>query len=358
VSLLTVERGSARQQRLKLAGLAALALLAVAIPFSFGPYRVSQFTLVLIYAIAVLGLNLLVGYSGQISLGHGAFFCLGAYTGAILLDKTSIPHLLTVPAAGLVCFAAGLALGLPALRLRGLYLALVTLAIAIATPVLIKRFDGLTGGSQGITVDQPKAPASLGLADDQFLYFLALVVAVPLFWFASGIVRRNVGRALIAMRDDETAACTMGVNLATFKTRAFGLSAAYAGVAGSLFTFANGFVAPESFTLTVSFAFLAAIVVGGLATVAGALFGALFIVFVPVWSSDVDEALSGVIYGATLIACMYVFRGGIMGLLRSAWARLVEVQGSTTGRDEDEVAEVAVANADRRAGAGAGGVRS
>ena len=127
----------------------------MAIPFFFGPYRVSQFTLVLIYAVAVLGLNLLVGYSGQISLGHGAFFCLGAYTGAILLDRTSIPYLLTIPAAGLVCFAAGLALGLPALRLRGLYLALVTLAIAIATPVLIKRFDGLTGGSQGITVEQP-----------------------------------------------------------------------------------------------------------------------------------------------------------------------------------------------------------
>ena len=182
-------------------------------------------------------------------------------------------------------------------------------------------------------------------------------MALPLFWFASGIVRRNVGRALIAMRDDETAARTMGVNLATFKTRVFGLSAAYAGVAGSLFTFANGFVAPESFTLTVSFAFLAAIVVGGLATVAGALFGALFIVFVPVWSSDVDEALSGVIYGATLIACMYVFRGGIMGLLRTGWAHVVGVQGSTKGRSEDEVAEVAVAGADRRTGAGAGGVR-
>jgi branched-chain amino acid transport system permease protein len=358
VSLLTVERGSARQKRLKLAGLAALAVLAVALPFLFGPYRVSQFTLVLIYAIAVLGLNLLVGYSGQISLGHGAFFCLGAYTGAILLDKTSIPHLLTVPAAGLVCFAAGLALGLPALRLRGLYLALVTLAIAIATPVLIRRFDSLTGGSQGISVDQPQAPSALGLADDQFIYFLTLVVAAPLFWLAAGMVRRDVGRALIAVRDDETAAKTMGVNLAAFKTRAFGLSAAYAGVAGSLFVFANGFVAPESFALTVSFAFLAAIVVGGLATVAGALFGALFIVFVPVWSSDVNEALSGVIYGAALIACMYVFRSGIMGLLRSGFARVVEVKGSTTGRIDDEVDEVAVADAGDRAGTGAGSVRS
>jgi branched-chain amino acid transport system permease protein len=341
----------------KPAGLLALAVLALLLPFFFGPYRVSQFTLVLIYAIAVLGLNLLVGYSGQISLGHGAFFCLGAYTGAILLDRTGLPYLLTVPAAALVCFAAGLALGLPALRLRGLYLALVTLAIAIATPVLIKRFDGLTGGSQGITITQPKAPAWMGLDDDQFLYLLALVVAVPLFWLAAGMVRRDVGRALVAMRDDETAARTMGINLATYKTRAFGLSAAYAGVAGALFTFANGFVAPESFTLTVSFAFLAAIVVGGLATVAGAVFGALFIVFVPVWSSDVDEALSGVIYGATLIACMYVFRGGIMGLLRSGWGRLVEGEGSTRGRSEDDVAKVAVDESDRRAGAGARGVR-
>jgi branched-chain amino acid transport system permease protein len=330
-------------------GLAAVLAVAVAIPFLFGPYRVSQFTLVIIYAIAVLGLNLLVGYSGQISLGHGAFFCLGAYTGAILLDRTAIPHLLTVPAAGIVCFAAGFALGLPALRLRGLYLALVTLAIAIATPVLIKKFDDLTGGSQGLTVDQPKPASWSGLADDQTLYFIALIVAIPVFWFASGVVRRGVGRALIAMRDDETSARTMGVNLATFKTRAFGLSAAYAGVAGALFTFANGFVAPESFTLTVSFAFLAAVVIGGLATVAGAVFGALFIVFVPVWSSDVDEALSGVIYGATLIACMYVFRGGIMGLLRRV---------PTQGRNEDEVAEVAVAGDDRGAGARADSVRT
>ena len=251
-----------------------------------------------------------------------------------------------------MCFAAGLALGLPALRLRGLYLALVTLALAIATPVLIKRFDGLTGGSQGLTVDQPAPPSWSGLADDQNLYFIALIAAVPLFWFAAGVVRRGSGRALIAMRDNETAARTMGVNLATFKTRAFGFSAAYAGIAGALFTFANGFVAPESFTLTVSFAFLAAIVVGGLATVAGAVFGAFFIVFVPVWTSDVDEALSGVIYGATLIACMYAFRGGVMGVLRSAWT------WSTKGRNEDEVAEVAVAGDGRRAGAGAGSVRS
>jgi branched-chain amino acid transport system permease protein len=358
VTKLSVERGSPQLRRLKLAGLALLLLVALTIPFFFGPFRVSQFTLALVYAVAVLGLNLLVGYSGQISLGHGAFFALGAYTCAIMLDRWNAPHLVTIPAAALVCFLAGLALGLPALRLHGLYLALVTLAIAIATPVLIRRFDDLTGGSQGIAIEQPQAPAWSGLADDQFLYVLTLLFAAPLFWLAAGMVRRDVGRALIAIRDDETAAKTMGVNLAIFKTRAFGLSAAYAGVAGALFVFANGFVAPESFTLVVSFSFLAAVVVGGLATVAGAVFGALFIVFVPVWSSDVDEALSGVIYGAALIACMYVFRGGIMGLLRSVFARIVEVKGPTTGRSDDEVAAVAVDGADRRAGAGAGSVRS
>jgi branched-chain amino acid transport system permease protein len=357
MTLLTVERDSPKHKRLKLVGLALLVLLAVIVPFLFGPYRVSQFTLALVYAVAVLGLNLLVGYSGQISLGHGAFFAVGAYTCAILLDRTGIHYLLTIPAAALVCFAAGLALGLPALRLRGLYLALVTLAIAIATPVLLRRFDSLTGGSQGLAVEQPTAPGWSGLADDQFLYFLALVVAVPMFWFAAGLVRRDVGRSLIALRDDETAAKTMGVNLATFKTRAFGLSSAFAGIAGALFVFNNGFVAPESFTLVVSFSFLAAVVVGGLATIAGALFGALFIVFVPVWSADVNDALSGVIYGAALIACMYAFRSGIMGLLRAGFARLVEVKGSTMGRVDDEVEKVPVADADRRAGAGAGGVR-
>jgi branched-chain amino acid transport system permease protein len=345
-------------RRMRLAAWGVVLVLAVLLPFYFGAYRVGQFTQAMALAIAVLGLNLLVGYSGQISLGHGAFFALGAYTSAIAISDLGVPYLLTLPIAGAVCALAGFLLGLPALRLRGLYLALVTLALAIATPVLIKRFDNLTGGSQGLTVPQPKPPSWSGLADDQTLYFIALIVAIPMFWFAAGVVRRGTGRALIAMRDDETAARTMGVNLATYKTRAFGLSAAYAGIAGSLFTFANGFVAPESFTLTVSFAFLAAIVVGGLATVAGALFGAFFIVFVPVWSSDVDEALSGVIYGATLIACMYVFRGGVMGVLRSAWHRLTEARASTKGRSDDEVTEVAVGGDGRRAGAGAGRVRS
>jgi branched-chain amino acid transport system permease protein len=304
------------EQRLRLAAYGFVLLVAIAIPFWFGSYRVGQFTLVLAYSVAVLGLNLLVGYGGLISLGHGAFFALGAYTSAILIEKAGLPHLATVPIAAVVCFAAGLVLGLPALRIRGLYLALVTLAVAIAVPQLIKRFDGLTGGTQGLNVAQPTAPSWIPLADDQFLYFLTLALAIPMFVLAANLVRGRIGRALVAMRESEVAAKTMGVDLARLKTSAFAVGAMYAGVAGALYVFSIGFVAPESFTLTVSFAFLAAIVVGGLATIGGAIFGALFIEFVPVYASDVSDALAGVIYGSVLIAFMYALRGGVMGLLR------------------------------------------
>lgn len=308
----------------------ALAALAVLIPFLFGPYRVGQFTLVLVYAVAVLGLNLLVGYSGQISLGHGAFFALGAYTAALLIDKSGVPYLLTVPAAGALCFVVGYLFGIPALRLRGLYLALVTLGLAIATPQLIKRFDGLTEGTQGLTVDQPASPGWLPLEDDQFLYLLCLVVAAVMFLVAWNLMRGQVGRSVKAVRDGEIPASTLGVNLATTKTRMFALSAGYAGVAGALYVFAIGFVAPEAFTLTVSFAFLAAIVVGGLATISGAIFGALFIEFVPVYASDVNDALTGVVYGGVLIAFMWLLPDGAAGLVR----RLGNLIGRRGGDEE------------------------
>jgi branched-chain amino acid transport system permease protein len=302
----------------------ALLVVAIAIPFMFGPYRVGQFTLVLAYAVAVLGLNLLVGYNGQISLGHGAFFALGAYTAALLIEKASVPYLLTLPAAGALCFAAGFLFGVPALRLRGLYLALVTLGLAIAMPQLIKRFDGLTEGTQGLVVAQPESPSWLPLADDQFLYLLTLVVAALMFALAWNLTRGQLGRSIKAVRDGEIPASTLGVNLSATKTRVFAMSAAYAGVAGALYVFAIGFVAPEAFTLTISFAFLAAIVVGGLATISGALLGALFIEFVPVYASDVNDALTGVIYGGVLIAFMWILPEGAAGLprrVRELWER-------------------------------------
>ena len=298
-------------------------VLAVLLPFFFSSYRVSQFTLVLAYAVAALGLNLLVGYSGQISLGHGAFFALGAYTTAILVAENGWPHLATVPVAAAICFAAGFGFGIPALRLHGLYLALVTLGLAVAMPQLIKRFDGLTGGTQGLSAPPPAVPGFLDfLAADQWIYLLNLAIAVVMFVLAAGIVRGRVGRALVAVRDNQIAARTFGVDLARYKTRAFALSAAYAGVGGAMFATSIGFVAPESFGLALSFSFLAAIVVGGLATVSGAIFGALFIEFVPVYAADVNEALAAVIYGGVLVVFMYVLPTGVVGLLRRLGARV------------------------------------
>jgi branched-chain amino acid transport system permease protein len=328
-------------QRWRIALGCALVLVALVIPFMFGPYRVGQFTLVLAYAVAVLGLNLLVGYNGQISLGHGAFFALGAYTAALLIEKASVPYLLTLPAAAAVCFAAGFLFGVPALRLHGLYLALVTLGLAIAMPQLIKRFDGLTEGTQGLVVEQPVAPSWLPLEDDQFLYLLTLVVAAVMFLLAWNLTRGQLGRSIKAVRDGEIPASTLGVNLAATKTRVFAVSAAYAGVAGALYVFAIGFVAPEAFTLTISFAFLAAIVVGGLATISGALLGALFIEFVPVYASDVNDALTGVIYGGVLIAFMWVLPEGAAGLPRRLRALRARRDRRAEARTEKEPAPVA-----------------
>ena len=332
-------------KRVRLAAWGVVLLLAVLLPFFFNAYRVGQFTQAMALAIAVLGLNLLVGYSGQISLGHGAFFALGAYASAISIEDLGVPYLLTLPIAGAICAVAGFLLGLPALRLRGLYLALVTLGVAIATPQIIKRADGLTGGTQGLSIEKITAPAWSGLADDQWLYFVTLVVAAVMFVLAAFLVRGRVGRALVAIRDNEIAARTMGVDLARFKTGTFAVSAMYAGVGGALFTLPIGFLAPESFPLALSFAFLAAIVVGGLATIAGALFGALFIEFVPVYAADVDEALAGVIYGGVLILFMYLLPGGVMGLVR----RISSTKATPRGTDH------AQAGAGHRLGGGAAG---
>ena len=335
-------------KRIRMAGWGLVIVLAVLLPFFFGTYRVGQFTQAMALAIAVLGLNLLVGYSGQISLGHGAFFALGAYVSAISILDLGVPYLLTLPLAGLACGVAGFLIGIPALRLRGLYLALLTLGLAIATPQIIKRAEGLTGGTQGLSVDKVTAPAWSGLADDQWLYFVTLAVTAAMFVLAAFLVRGRVGRALVAIRDNEIAARTMGVDLARYKTGAFAVSSAYAGLGGALFTLPIGFLAPESFPLALSFAFLAAIVVGGLATIAGALFGALFIEFVPVCAADVDEALAGVIYGGVLILFMYVAPGGVMGLLRRVSTKKEGPRGS-----DDAQAGADHQLGDRAAGAGA-----
>jgi branched-chain amino acid transport system permease protein len=225
-----------------------------------------------------------------------------------------VPHLVTLPIAAGVAFLLGLALGLPAMRLRGLYLALVTLAIAIFLVPLLKRFEEVTGGSMGLTLPKPAPPAWTGLAEDQWLYFLVLAVALIAFGLAAGLLRSRVGRALHAIRDNEAAAEVMGVRLSYYKTLAFAWSAMFAGAAGCVYTWVIGFVSPDSFVVTLSITLLAGIVVGGLGSQSGPLFGALFVMFVPSISQDVNKAAPGVIFGLLIIAVMYVAPTGLAGL--------------------------------------------
>ena len=309
---------------------AALAL-ACALPFALSGFRAFQFTQVGIYAIALLGLNILTGYNGQISLGHGAFYAIGAYTTAIMLDKWNVPYGLTIPVAGLVCLVAGFLFGIPALRLEGLYLALATFALALAVPQILKYFEHWTGGSQGIVLSRPEAPAGLTLTPDQWLYFMTLGVLVVLFVLSANLLRGRTGRAIVAIRDNPIAAQAMGVNTALYKSLTFGVSAAYTGVAGALSAVAVAFVAPDTFNVFLSITLLVGIVVGGLASISGAIFGALFIQFVPNWAQDISKAAPWAIYGIFLIVFMYTMPRGIAGSLKLVLNRLARASGGAGG---------------------------
>lgn len=327
VSALTTAReragvAAAAPPRWAVAAVVLLGALACALPLLVSNFRLFQFTQVFIYAIALLGLNILTGYNGQISLGHGAFYALGAYTGAIMMDRWNVGYGWTIPAAGALCLVVGFLFGIPALRLEGLYLALATFALALAVPQILKYFEHWTGGSQGIVLSKPEAPLHLPLNPDQWLYFLTLAVLIVLFVLAGNLLRGRTGRAIVAIRDNPIAAEAMGVNTALYKSLTFGVSAAYTGVAGALSALAIAFVAPDAFNIFLSLSFLVGIVIGGLASVAGAILGALFIQFVPNWAQDISKAAPWAIYGVFLIVFMYAMPRGVAGAGRMVLARL------------------------------------
>ena len=304
--------------------LALVLFAACALPFLVSNYRTFQFTLVLVYSIALLGLNILTGYNGQISLGHGAFYAIGAYTAAMLIDKFGVPYWATLPAAGAVCLLAGFLFGLPALRLEGLYLALATFALGVSLPQLLKyhHFEKWTGGVQGIVIAKPDPPFGLPLNPDQWLYYFTLAVTLVMFVLAWNLLRGRVGRALVAIRDQHVAAEAMGVNTSIYKSLAFGVSAMYTGVAGALGAIAIQFVAPDSFNIFLSITLLVGIVIGGLASISGAIYGALFIQFVPNIADDISKAAPWAIFGLFLIASVYVMPAGVAGAIRMGMARL------------------------------------
>ena len=309
--------------RRQLIVVAVMLALACALPFLVSNYRTFQFTLVLVYAIALLGLNILTGYNGQISLGHGAFYAIGAYCAAILMDKFGVPYWATLPVAGAVCLIAGFLFGLPALRLEGLYLALATFALGVSLPQLLKyhHFEKWTGGVQGLVISKPEPPFGLPLSPDQWLYFFSLVVALVMFWLARNLLRGRIGRAIVAIRDHHVAAEAMGIHTAMVKSLTFGVSAMYTGIAGALGAIAVQFVAPDSFNIFLSIVFLVGIVIGGLASITGALYGALFIQFVPNIADELSKAAPWAIFGVFLIGFVYLMPAGVAGAIRMALAR-------------------------------------
>jgi branched-chain amino acid transport system permease protein len=298
--------------------IAAAVIVAVAVPFLLKSFFVFQLTLV------ILGLNLLTGFDGQFSLGHSAFYGIGAYTAAILMDQADLSYYWTLPCAGAVCFTVGFLFGLPALRLQGLYLALATFALATAMPQILKfrPLEPLTGGVQGIAILKPDPPPGVPLNADQWLYFFTLAVLLVMFAGASNLVRSRSGRAIMAIRDHPTAAATMGINAALYKTLTFGVSALYTGIAGALGAIAVQFVAPDSFTFLLSVSLLVGLVVGGVGSIPGSLFGGLFVLFVPNIAERVSTGLAGAIYGVILLLVIFVMPSGAAGFVRFAAARL------------------------------------
>lgn len=317
----------------RLLWLAALIVATVAAPFVLSGYHVFQLTQITVYAIAIVGLNMLTGYSGQISLGNGAFYALGAYVSVILMMHFNVPYWITPPLAGGVCFVIGVLFGRAVTRLEGLYLALATYGLAIATPQVLKlkELDEYTGGPQGIVLDKPVSPMPGLVNDDQWLYFFCVGVAAVLFVIAWNVLRGRTGRALIALRDHPIAAGTMGIDVPAYKAAAFGLSAMYTGVAGALSALVAGFIGPDSFQIFVSISFLVGGVVGGIASIFGSLFGAAFIELVPDVTKQISELspslhwladLQYPMYGVLLIVTMLVMPGGMAGLVRSIEARI------------------------------------
>lgn len=304
--------------------LTAAIAAAVAAPWFLTNFQTFQLTQVQVYAIAILGLNLLIGYNGQISLGHGAFYAVGAYTVAILSHHFGVPYWVGVPLAGVVSFGVGYLFGFPALRLEGHYLALATFALALAIPPLLKHpeLTHWTGGVQGIFIPKPKAPMGLPLKPDQWLYYFALAWLLVLFLLASNLLTGRIGNAIRAIRDNPTAAEAMGVNLARTKSLVFGVSALYTGIAGGLSAAIIQFVAPDSFTMFLSVFLFVGVVVGGIGSIPGAIIGGAFIVFVPNMAADISKAATNGIFGLFLVLMMFFMPNGVWGAVRKGFARL------------------------------------
>ncbi|GAC1653490.1 MAG: branched-chain amino acid ABC transporter permease [Candidatus Dormibacteraceae bacterium] len=313
-------------------GLSIPVLIAIAvgvvvltgIPLLTDGFTTYQFANVAVYVIALIGLNILVGYSGQISLGNGAFMAIGAYTTSLLVFRLRMPYYATIPIAGLVTGFFGYLFGFPALRLSGLYLALATFALALSIPPLINNFDSFTNGHTGINMHPALGPDFLALSNEQWLFFLNWGIAALMLIVSLNLIRSSTGRAWMAIRDSETAASASGVSLSRYKTLAFGISALYSGVAGSLLAITVAYVNPDVFTLQLSLALLVGGVVGGLGFEFGPVFGGIFVIFLPYLAERLSKIQIGsivlpdkpdIFYGVLLLFIIFFAPSGLMGLV-------------------------------------------
>jgi branched-chain amino acid transport system permease protein len=379
MSLLTVSQGSSKHRTIQGVSMLLVAFIALAIPYFFDetwkfspPLITGDFTIgmnqiltAMAWAVAILGLNLLIGFTGQISLGHSFFVGTGAYTTGVLMVDYNWSFLSTLIVVIPSTFLLGMLVGIPALRIKGLYLALVTLVLSVIFPTLV-RLDALaewggengeptkgTRGSNGLNVDSKFLPPSWfpidGISDffqglpfigwifgegelgrrapeRIWTYLLALAILAVMFWLARNVVKSRVGRGFIAIRDNETGAAVSGVNVPLYKTLAFGMSSAYAGVGGMMYAFTIGALAPDTFGLNLAIFFIVGLVLGGVGTFPGALIGGLAIVLIPElssqWATDNtslfglevtgDRPYAGVLLGVFLIAVTFLLPGGIM----------------------------------------------
>jgi branched-chain amino acid transport system permease protein len=303
-----------------------LVACALALPFFLWGFRTYQLAFAGTHAIAILGLNVIAGQAGVISLGHGAFYGLGAYTMAVLTRQAGLSAYLGILAAPLVCLAAGYLFGRAVARLARFYLALATFALALAVPQTLKSslLTPWTGGVQGLYLDRPGAPAGLPLSQDQWWYFVTLGMLAALLWMARNLAVGRTGRAIRAMRDHSLAAQTVGIDLGHYTAMVFAVGAAHAGIAGALGALLLDFIAPETFTYWLSIFLLVGSVFGGMTSVWGAVAGGLFLQFWPDIAGTVSRNLVLPVFGAILVFSMHLMPDGVAGMVTRAagwWRR-------------------------------------
>jgi len=345
-----VERKSPWHRAFQLAAVLAVIAFFFFVTNVAENFSASRWAIALTLTVAILGLNIVTGYSGQISIGHSAFFGIGAYTTMILIADHGWPFLATLPVAGALGFAVGAVIGIPALRIRGLYLSLITLGLALAFPAIVKSdnffgidFASITGGSNGKVISNgdvtktegfhwnPPSWAPHGWTTNDWTFATVFVIALLMFVMTSNLVRSSVGRGLIAMRDNETGAAVSGVYPAQYKVLAFATSALVTSIGGGCFALASSTIGPDTFGLQRSIEFIAGLVIGGVATILGPFIGGVLVEWLPYWAFEVDWPIlgrlegpqAGILYGAILVVIIFFMPGGIVHGLRQIRSKFV-----------------------------------